>query len=200
MATTIIHKKSSVVGRVPLASDLEVGEMAINLVDKKIYTKQANGNVVELTSTSLQTSLGSWTLGSSDAVGWALNESNDGTILFINGITTVGSLSSNGDFSVAGDVMTNTVVGGVTINQLATDWSYNDALNGTLYFQYGGTNLLALTSTGDLTIAGDVNAEENITLGTATSFYFSNGSTARMEITATGVLNLSGDIGANATF
>jgi hypothetical protein len=200
MATTIIHKKSSVVGRVPLASDLEVGEMAINLVDKKIYTKQANGNVVELTSTSLQTSLGSWTLGSSDAVGWALNESNDGTILFINGITTVGSLSSNGDFSVAGDVMTNTVVGGVTINQLATDWSYNDALNGTLYFQYGGTNLLALTSTGDLTITGDVNAEENITLGTATSFYFSNGSTARMEITATGVLNLSGDIGANATF
>jgi hypothetical protein len=200
MATTIIHKKSSVVGRVPLASDLEVGEMAINLVDKKIYTKQANGNVVELTSTSLQTSLGSWTLGSSDAVGWALNESNDGTILFINGITTVGSLSSNGDFSVAGDVMTNTVVGGVTVNQLATDWSYNDALNGTLYFQYGGTNLLALTSTGDLTIAGDVNAEENITLGTATSFYFSNGSTARMEITATGVLNLSGDIGANATF
>ena len=142
MATTIIHKKSSVVGRVPLASDLEVGELALNLADKKIYTKQVGGDVIELTSTGLQTSLGSWSLGSADAAGWAINESSDGTMLFISGITTIASL----------------------------------------------------------TVAGDVNAEDTITLGTATSFYFINGSAARMEITATGVLNLSGDIGANATF
>tara|TARA_B110000211_G_scaffold233940_1_gene301709 strand:+ start:3042 stop:3644 length:603 start_codon:yes stop_codon:yes gene_type:complete len=200
MATTIIHKKSSVVGRVPLASDLEVGELALNLADKKIYTKQVGGDVIELTSTGLQTSLGSWSLGSADAAGWAINESSDGTMLFISGITTIASLSPAGDFSVAGEVRTNTVVGGATINQLATEWSYNDALNGTLYFQYGGTNLMSLTSTGILTVAGDVNAEDTITLGTATSFYFINGSAARMEITATGVLNLSGDIGANATF
>ena len=172
MATTIIHKKSSVVGRVPLASDLEVGELALNLADKKIYTKQVGGDVIELTSTGLQTSLGSWSLGSADAAGWAINESSDGTMLFISGITTIASLSPAGDFSVAGEVRTNTVVGGATINQLATE----------------------------LTVAGDVNAEDTITLGTATSFYFINGSAARMEITATGVLNLSGDIGANATF
>lgn len=49
MATKIIHKKSSVSNRVPLASDLEVGEIAINLVDKKLFSKNADGVVVEIT-------------------------------------------------------------------------------------------------------------------------------------------------------
>lgn len=200
MATTIIHKKSSVLGRVPLGADLAVGELALNLVDKKIYTKQVGGDVIDLTKLPLQTSLGSWALGSTDAVGWAINEANDGTMVFISGINTVGTLSTNGDFFVAGDVTTNATVGGVTVTQLSTDWSYNDALNGSLYFQYGSTNLMSLSSTGDLTVHSDLNAEASITLGNATSFYFSNGSAAKMEITSGGVLNLSGDIGANATF
>lgn len=48
MATKIIHKKSSVTGKVPLAADLEVGELALNLIDKKIYSKQADDTVVEM--------------------------------------------------------------------------------------------------------------------------------------------------------
>jgi len=41
MATKIIAKKSSVAAKVPLSTDLEVGELAINLVDKKlIQSKQ----------------------------------------------------------------------------------------------------------------------------------------------------------------
>lgn len=51
MATKIIHKKSSVGGKVPLAADLEVGELALNLVDKKIYSKQTDGTVVEMSQT-----------------------------------------------------------------------------------------------------------------------------------------------------
>lgn len=200
MATTIIHKKSSVLGRVPLDTDLAVGELALNLVDKKIYTKQVGGSVIELSPTPIQTSLGSWALGNTDAVGWAIQEDGAGTMLFINGITTVAALDSSGNFSVAGDVTTNTTVGGVTIDQASTEWSYNDALNGTLYFQFNATNFMSINSTGDLTIHGDLNANASITLGTATSFYFSNGSTAKMEITSTGILNLAGDIQANTTF
>ena len=48
MATKIIHKKSSVADRVPLSTDLEVGELALNLADQKIYSKQTNGTVVEM--------------------------------------------------------------------------------------------------------------------------------------------------------
>jgi len=38
MATKIILKKSSTGGGVPLSSDLDSGEIAVNLVDRKIYT------------------------------------------------------------------------------------------------------------------------------------------------------------------
>jgi len=48
MATKIIHKKSSVAGSVPLASDLQPGELAINLADQILYTKDTSGNVIEM--------------------------------------------------------------------------------------------------------------------------------------------------------
>ena len=50
MANIFLPKKSSVAGKVPLASDLAVGELAINLTDKKIYSKDAGGNVISIGS------------------------------------------------------------------------------------------------------------------------------------------------------
>lgn len=46
MATKIIHKKSTVASKVPLATDLEQGELAVNLTDQKIYSKDGSNNVV----------------------------------------------------------------------------------------------------------------------------------------------------------
>lgn len=48
MSNKIILKKSAVSGKIPLPSDLEVGELAVNLVDKKFYTKNPSGEVVEV--------------------------------------------------------------------------------------------------------------------------------------------------------
>ena len=48
MANTLIVKRSSVAGKVPLSTDLQVGELAVNLADQKIYSKNAGGTVVEL--------------------------------------------------------------------------------------------------------------------------------------------------------
>lgn len=42
----VITKKSTVEGKVPLSSDLEIGELAVNTADKKLYTKHNNGSVV----------------------------------------------------------------------------------------------------------------------------------------------------------
>ena len=47
MAIKIIPKKSVVADKVPLAGDLAVGELAINLKDKKIFSKDGLGNVFE---------------------------------------------------------------------------------------------------------------------------------------------------------
>lgn len=48
MANTIIPKRSSVAGKVPATTDLVVGEIAVNLTDKKLFVKDASGAVVEL--------------------------------------------------------------------------------------------------------------------------------------------------------
>jgi len=48
MANKIIIKKSSVASKVPVAGDLEIAELAVNLADAKLYTKNASGTVIEL--------------------------------------------------------------------------------------------------------------------------------------------------------
>lgn len=48
----VLTKKSTVGGKVPLPADLEIGELAVNTADAKLYTKHSNGSVVQLTSPS----------------------------------------------------------------------------------------------------------------------------------------------------
>jgi len=48
MATKIILKKSSTVGAIPLSTDLELGEVALNLADRKLYTKDNSNNFVQV--------------------------------------------------------------------------------------------------------------------------------------------------------
>lgn len=48
MANAIVPKKSSVSGRVPATADLQVGEIAVNLADRKMYSKDSGGTVFQL--------------------------------------------------------------------------------------------------------------------------------------------------------
>jgi hypothetical protein len=52
MSATIITKNSSTASSIPLAGNLVQGELAVNVTDKKIYTKDASGNVVLVASSS----------------------------------------------------------------------------------------------------------------------------------------------------
>jgi hypothetical protein len=45
-AVTLLHKKSETPGAVPTAAQLTPGEIAINLADKKWFTKTTAGTVV----------------------------------------------------------------------------------------------------------------------------------------------------------
>ena len=47
----IQFKRSEVVGKKPSSSDLQVGELAFNIVDRRIYTKNKAGVIVELANT-----------------------------------------------------------------------------------------------------------------------------------------------------
>jgi hypothetical protein len=48
MTTVIKPKRSENASAVPSSSDLAAGEIAINSTDLKIYTKQADGTIVEV--------------------------------------------------------------------------------------------------------------------------------------------------------
>lgn len=48
MSTTIKPKRSNQTGTEPVAGDLEVGELALNVPDGKLWTKDESNNVVLL--------------------------------------------------------------------------------------------------------------------------------------------------------
>ena len=52
MTTVIKLKRSETASSVPGTSDLQVGELAINTSDKKIYVKDSGNNIVEVANQS----------------------------------------------------------------------------------------------------------------------------------------------------
>ena len=46
--TSIIHKNSGVAGKQPQPADIERGELAVNLTDKKLFTKDQTDAIVQL--------------------------------------------------------------------------------------------------------------------------------------------------------
>lgn len=49
MANTIKIKRSSTAGAIPTTGQLAQGELAVNLADKKLYTKDSSDTIVDLT-------------------------------------------------------------------------------------------------------------------------------------------------------
>ena len=47
----VITKKSTVVGKVPVPTDLDIGELAVNTADKKLYAKHSDNAVVQIGTT-----------------------------------------------------------------------------------------------------------------------------------------------------
>ena len=48
MSTVVQIKRSETSGAEPTAGDLEVGELAVNLVDKKLFSKDSSGTIVSI--------------------------------------------------------------------------------------------------------------------------------------------------------
>jgi hypothetical protein len=79
MATKIITKHSAVASSVPATGDLDQGELALNVTDKKIYTKDSGGSIVELGASDGYVANDSIraNVGSVSNVGLGFNGSND---------------------------------------------------------------------------------------------------------------------------
>ena len=94
MATKIVTKNSSTSGSAPSASDLVQGELAVNVVDKRLYTEDNAGNIVELGTNPLSAVTMASTLG-------------------VTGVATLASLVAT-TADINGGTIDGTVIGGAT--------------------------------------------------------------------------------------
>ena len=94
---TIITKNSSTASAVPLAADLVQGELAVNVTDKRVYTKNASAAVIEV-----GTNPSSITTASATVTGGAVNNTPVGASTPSTGAFT--TLSATGLITTNGQV------------------------------------------------------------------------------------------------
>jgi hypothetical protein len=109
MANKIILKKSSVASKVPVAGDLEVGELAVNLTDKKLFSKDSGGTVIELgggggtvTSVGITPSTGVTVSGSPITTSGNITVGLSTKLTAIENLSGAGFITQNGSGAIAG--------------------------------------------------------------------------------------------------
>jgi hypothetical protein len=165
-ANKVLLKKSSVVSKVPLTTDLAYGELALNYADGLLYYKSAN-NVIQYFSDSNTsvTLTGTQTLTNKTLTSPTIN----------NAILT-GTLTAGGGVGTSGQVLSSTGTGVQWVDQ--TGGAGGSGNSFTTIAVSGQSSVLADSSTDTLTlVAGGVlsittNATtDTITIGTAASFF-----------------------------
>ena len=166
MANKIILKKTSTASKVPLSTDLEVGEIAVNLADQKLYSKNAGGTVVLV---------GQGVGGSGDVVGGS--SSTDNALARYDG--TTGKLIQN-SVVIVGDTGSITGVNALTAESLVVN------NNATL----GSSNTDTLDVNARITTDLEPNVNNAKDIGTSgrnwrDAFFGRTLSTVNIEVTGT---------------
>jgi hypothetical protein len=172
MAIVLKPKKSETASAVPTTSDLAVGEICVNVADRKIYTRKSNNSIVVVSSHISDTvggdltgtvgnaqiaanSVGITELDVSDgSAGQYLTTNGSGTLSFATDSTNVGATSVGGDVTgtVANIQIGSNTVGITELN--VSDGSAGQYLttngSGTLSFATDSTNVSGTAVGGDL--------------------------------------------------
>ena len=218
MATKIVTKNSSTASAVPTASDLVQGELAVNVADKRLFTEDNGGSIVELgTNPSTLTVTGEITAnGGIDVTGTASadqlsskngklflddNGSHNGVInapasLYVNFDSDNNSASEKVVFGYDRD----STSGGTSVMEIN---STGIDVDGTATFNSGNENVVAtFTST-------DTEAQINLVDSTGSAqirsrndlrFFVNGGSTRAMDIGSSGDISFYEDTGTTAKF
>jgi len=192
MAQSIILKRSSLPGKVPDTGSLNVGEIAINTYDGKVFIKRS-GNLdsiegIVVTNSSLILS-GSQTITNNLTVLGEVNARQfnisviSSSILFESGSSKFGNTSDDihsftGSVSVSGSFLVNGTEVGVSAGPNTFDFNLDPEAAGTVNFIEDSTaNTLAIARTG--------------------SFDVVIGNTTRLSVSASAINVTTGSITAN---
>lgn len=107
MANKVLLKKSSVAAKVPLTTDLDYGELALNYADGKLYFKNSSNQIASFQSdlSSYVTLTGTQTLTNKTLTSPVLNTAT------ANNLTVTGTLTASGSVGSSGQVLQSTGTG-----------------------------------------------------------------------------------------
>lgn len=158
----IIHKKSAVVGKVPLAADLDYGELAINYADGFLYYKTP-GDLVQKIKAAAD-NVGGWQLKTSNYTAAAGNNllTNTTAASFTITLPATPQLGDAVTIGDAGDWATNALTvarNGSTIDGLSENFIL-DVKGAYAIFVYDGSTWQVFTSIAVTTTVGTQAATE----------------------------------------
>jgi hypothetical protein len=185
MANKIILKKTSTASKVPLSTDLEVGEIAVNLADQKLYSKNAGGTVVlvgngqatgTVTSVGITPSTGVTVSGSPVTTSGNITVGLSTKLTAIENLSGAGFITQNGSGAIAG----RTIQAGTGISVAHGNGSSQDPV----ITNSAPDQVVSLTGAGATTITG-----------TYPSFTVSSVNTTYSQATSTtlGLIELGSD-------
>lgn len=197
MAQTIVLRRSAQPGKIPDTGSLNLGELAINTYDGKIFfAKSGSSNTIEQIVTTNSSSSGSITLYGTGSFN-ELVVTND--VQINNSLYVVSDIVGNGDLDVLGSVS------GSELRITGTGSFQSLQVNDTLTVNHGTTIISgSQLVTSDLTVLGQVNARQfNIAI-ISSSVLFQSGSTKFGDTSDdrhsfTGSVSISGSFLVNGT-
>ena len=166
MATKIVTKNSSTAGSAPSASDLVQGELAVNVADKRLYTEDNAGNIVELGTNPSTIDINGGTIDGT-VIGAASASTGAFTTLSASGVFTGASLDISGDIDVSGKVGIGTSSPAETLQiNHATAPKMRFDRNGAYYWDIGhfGSDFQFESQTGGTIL--HLNFDGNVGIGT----------------------------------
>jgi hypothetical protein len=192
MSQTIVLKRSALPGKVPDTSSLNLGEIAINTYDGKLFVKRS-GNVdsIQTILTTDSTTTGSITLTHTASFGELIvnKDANIQRDLFVTrDVITIGDIDAGGDLSGSGLQINDTL----NVNHNVLSFSGSAGLTGSVSLD------------GNLTVLGTVNARQfNINIISSSVIYQSGstkfGDTIDDTHQFTGSVSITGSFLVNGT-
>lgn len=194
MANVIKIKRSAVASKVPTTGDLQLGELAINTFDGKLYTKKDNGtaSIVEIGGASAGvSSFSAGTTGLTPSTATTGAVTLAGTLAVANGGTGVTTSTGSGSSVLStSPTLVTPLLGTPTSGTLTNCTGYtfaNIASKPTTLSGYGITD--GFSSTGG-TVSGD------ITMSGTGAIKVANGTTAQRPTGANGLIRYNTSVGA----
>ena len=166
MANKVLLKKSSVAAKVPLTTDLDYGELALNYADEKLYFKNSANLIKAFNATQSTLTIGTGLSGTSYNGSSAVTIAIDSTVTTLTGTQTLTNKTltsprvGTGVFDTNGNEVLNIVPVAAAVNELSIS---NAATGGSVLLTTAGgdanINLLIQTKgTGSITLDTGIGA------------------------------------------